>query len=277
LRRLVPLENAVVDRADAAAARLKTARAALEEAVTELEASAARPGEPVIEAVAEASAERERARARLREIERFRDLWDAYRARVDTLTTIDAQLAENKAEQTKQTAELEANRRRVVEFSERFDEEMRELHYAGYAHAEIDPTTYLPSVNDDAFDKLSVGGARKTLASVGYFIALLGYSLSSQEVALPDVLLLDSPRKNLGNTPEDIAAGVRIYYRLGLLAQAYPQAQILLADSGLPELDSETLRLMNVISLTYDRALLRDVQHPGEGAVETVGARAAPA
>lgn len=263
-----------VDRAGAAAARLDAARTALDEAVSELESSAARPGEPVIDAVAEASAERERARARLREIERFRDLWDGYRARVDMLAAIDAQLVENKAEQVRQSAELEANRRRVDEFSERFDEEMRELHYAGYTHAEIDPTTYLPSVNDDAFDKLSVGGARKTLASVGYFIALLGYTLSSQEIALPDLLLLDSPRKNLGNTPDDTAAGVRIYYRLGLLAQAYPQAQILLADNGLPSLDPQTLRRMNVISLTYDRALLRDVQHPGEGGVETIGAGA---
>lgn len=264
-----------VDRATAAVARLAMARTELDEAISELELVAERPSAPALDAAAEASAERERARARLREIERFRDLWDGYRSRVERIATIDVQTAENTVEQAKQAAQLESNRRRVDELSERFDEEMRELHYAGYRRAEIDPATYLPSVNDDSFDKLSVGGARKTLASVGYFIALLGYNLSSQEVALPDLLLLDSPRKNLGNTADDTAAGIRIYYRLGLLAQAYPQAQILLADNGLPSLDPQTRRQINVIPLSYDRALLRDVEHPGEGAVETVG-RAAP-
>lgn len=259
------------DRAVAADTRVRTARSGLDDAAAELEERAGRPAPPALDAVAEAAADRERARGRLGDVERSRDLWDGYRARVDRLAVLDKQILDNADEQVRHAAVLEANRRRVDEFSEVFDLEMRELHFAGYEHAEVDRSTYLPAVNGDTFDKLSVGGARKTLANVGYFLALLGYNLSSREVALPDLLMIDSPRKNLGNTPDDIAAGVRIYYRLGVLAQAYPQAQILLADNGVPNLDPQTRKLLNLVQLSYEQPLLRDVPHPGPGAVPTIG------
>lgn len=260
-----------VDAAASAEARLRQARQALDAAAADLEELGDRPPSPALDAVAAAAADREAARGRLREAERFRDLWDGYRARTDRVAAIDRQAAENAAEQGRQEALLAANRSRVDDFGEVFDEEVREFGFAGYRHASIDKESYLPVINGDPFDKLSVGGARKTLANVAYYMALLGYNLSSREIAVPDFLVIDSPRKNLGNTPEDTAAGVRIYYRLGLLAQAYPDAQILLADNGLPPLDAATARAMNVIQLSYDEPLLRDVAHPGPGAVRTVG------
>ncbi len=260
------------DAAAAADVRVRESRLALDVAAADLEEVGDRPAAPALDAVAAAAAEREAARGLLRETERFRDLWDGYRTRTERLGHIDDQASQNAAEQALQEALLAANRRRIDEFGEVFDEEIRELAFAGYEKAWIDPNSYLPVINGDPFDKLSVGGAKKTLANVGYYMSLLGYTLASREIAIPDLLLIDSPRKNLGNTREDTAAGVRIYYRLSLLAQAYPDAQILLADNGLPDLDRVTTETMHVIELSYGRPLLQDVPHPGPGKVRTVGA-----
>lgn len=259
------------DAATAADARVRVARRALDAAAGDLDELGDRPAAPALDAVADAAGQREAARGRLRDAERSRDLWDGYRTRTDHLQVIERQTQENAAEQDRQAALLETNRRRIDDLSEIFDEEIREFGFAGYEKAWIDPDDYLPVINGDSFDKLSVGGARKTLANVAYYMALLGYNLSSREVALPDFLVIDSPRKNLGNTPEDTAAGVRMYYRLGLLAQVYPEAQILLADNGLPRIDAATDRALHVTHLSYERPLLTDIEHPGPGAVRTVG------
>ena len=70
------------------------------------------------------------------------------------------------------------------------------------------------------------------------------------------------------DTQDDVAAGARIYYRMDLLALAYPRMQIIVADNGFPRLESQILRRLNIIELSYDRPLLRDVPHPGRAQAE---------
>ncbi|GAA4925666.1 AAA family ATPase [Actinoplanes utahensis] len=222
---------------------------------------------PSIDQASEAAADRERARARLRDIERFRDQWGQHEELESRVRRFGQQLEANRVQQGYERRRLEENRDRIVELGEIFDEEIRELRFTGYREAGLDGQTYLPVINGDSFDRLSVSGASKTLANDAYYLANLAYSLSSSEYLMPDVLLLDSPRTSLGNTPDDIAAGQRLYERMYLLSLAYPGCQIIVADNGLPPLERELSRAINLITLTYDEPLLRDVPHPGRDAV----------
>ena len=92
---------------------------------------------------------------------------------------------------------------------------------------------------------------------------------------MPSVIILDSPRTSLGNTPGDIHAGWRLYYRMHLLALAWPDCQLIVADNGLPQIPRNMrqvfMKATNVIELTYEQPLLSDIHHPGRENVETVG------
>ncbi|CCH18323.1 AAA family ATPase [Micromonospora lupini] len=222
---------------------------------------------PSIDQASEAAADRERARARLRDIERFRDQWDQYDELESRVRRFGQQLESNRVQQTSERQRLEENRYRIAELGEIFDEEIRELRFTGYQEAGLDPQTYLPVINGDSFDRLSVSGASKTLANDAYYLANLAYSLSSGQYLMPDALLLDSPRTSLGNTPEDVAAGQRLYERMYRLSLSYPACQIIVADNGLPPLERRLSKSINLITLTYPEPLLRDVPHPGREAV----------
>lgn len=247
-------------------------RAELNEAAGELERQAdPRRLMPSIDLASEAASERERQRARIRDIERYRDLWQQHHRQEEEVARLKKLIEANEREQAEVRRTLESNRLRVVELGEAFDEEIRAFEFAGYETAGIDTRTYLPIINGHTFDELSVSGARKTLANVAYYLANLTYSLSNPAILLPCLLILDSPRTSLGNTAEDVAAGQRIYYRMGVLATAYPQCQIIVADNGLPPMDNKERRAMNEIEFDYERPFLHLVPHPGRENVETIG------
>lgn len=254
-------------------ARAAEVRGELMIAVSELEQQIDRRAiVPSLDLTRDAAADREKARAKLRDIERFRDQWSKYKDRQIELDNVQKEIKNNERAQEEQQETLVQHRKRVDELSDLFDEEVRELHFAGYEHAAVDRSSYLPTVNGDSFDQLSVGGARKTLANVAYYLSLLGYTLSSAEILLPGLLILDSPRKNLGDTDEDVAAGRRIYERISVLAEHYGSTcQIIVADNGLPRLDRVVGSAFKVTRLTYPSPLLRDVPHPGADNVQTIG------
>jgi hypothetical protein len=249
--------------------RLHAARVGLDEAAGELERQAD-PDRlfPSIDLASTAASDREQARARLRDVERFRDLWSHHEQLELEVVRYQRRITENQEEQEKHRNELNEHRSRIADLGEIFDEEIRELRYTGYENAGIDATTYLPVINGDTFDKLSVSGASKTLANVAYYLANAAYSLSDAEFLIPDLLILDSPRTSLGNTADDIAAGQRIYYRMDVLALAYPNLQIIVADNGLPPLETAARRRLKLTELDYPRPLLQDVPHPGRRQAE---------
>jgi hypothetical protein len=171
--------------------------------------------------------------------------------------------------------ELEENRGRIAELGALFDEEVRALGLVGYQNSGIDEKSYLPTINGDRFDQLSVSGARKTLANVSYYLANLSMALNDQQILMPSAAILDSPRTSLGNTPGDIHTGWRLYYRMHLMALASSGCQLIVADNGLPEIPRNMrpvfMRNTNIIELSYERPLLSHVRHPGRENVETVG------
>ncbi|WP_131804198.1 hypothetical protein [Pseudofrankia sp. BMG5.36] len=256
--------------------RLEDLRLQLDDAAGELERQAdSERLFPSIDLASVAAGDRERARARLRDIERFRDQWGHHERQELEVSRYQRRVDENRAEQIRHRQELEDRRQRIDVLGEIFDEEIRELRFTGYEHANIDTQSYLPAINDDPFDKLSVSGASKTLANVAYYLANAGYSNSDSDFLLPGLLILDSPRTSLGDTPDDLAAGQRIYHRIDILAMAYPNLQIIVADNGLPQLHADVRRRINLIELTIQRPLLQNVPHPGREAAELQEAQAA--
>ena len=225
---------------------------------------------PSLDAVGTASADVERQRATVRDLERFQDQWDLYERGLFDIRDLESKISmlENNAAEARSA--LERNAYRVASLGERFDEEIRGLGFSDYRSAGVDERTYLPEVNGQPFERLSVSGARKVLANDAYYLAILGNSLSDANILLPGFLMLDGPRTSLGTTAEDLAAGERLYYRFSLLAEAYPDAQIIVADNGLPAPTAFGKIRPKIIELSYPRPLLQDVPHPGPG-VPTVG------
>jgi hypothetical protein len=255
---------------------LVTVRGELNEVASELEEQA-EPHRllPSLDMSTEAATSRELARARLRDVERDRDLWSKYEDMLAKIVTLQVEIdkCEHDAAQRRQT--LQENRTRLTDLGTIFDEEVRELGLVGYQNSGIDETSYLPIINGDTFDDLSVSGARKTLANVSYYLANLSMTLSDSEILMPSAVVLDSPRTSLGNTPGDVHAGWRLYYRMHLLALASPNCQLIVADNGLPAIPRNMrhafMEATNVIELSYERPLLCDIGHPGRENVETVG------
>lgn len=257
-------------RFDAATHQLQAYRNDLRDAVNELE-SQLQPELvlPGVDRVGTATSDLERTRANLRELERFQDQWDAQQELADRVTHYADEIATTKVLIEEALATLERNRFRLESLREAFEEEIRELGFGPGAVGGID-ANYLPLIDGDKFEELSVAGARKVLANDAYYLASLTNALADSGILLPGLLIIDGPRTSLGDTVEDRAAGERLYRRFRLLADAYPDAQIIVADNGYPTLPAGT-RPVNVITLTYDKALLQDVPHPGQGKVPTVG------
>jgi hypothetical protein len=75
--------------------------------------------------------------------------------------------------------------------------------------ARLDRKTYLPIVDGQRFTQL--GGGTKTAVNIAYSLALFRYALSQRTTHLPSLLIIDSPRKNVGANPDDHALMERIY------------------------------------------------------------------
>jgi hypothetical protein len=258
---------------------LATARAELNEIAGELERQIdpARL-QPSLDMSTEAATSRELARSRLRAVERDRDLWSRYHGMLADIKNLDQSIHDCEEEVRCRRAGLEENRSRIADLSTVFDEEVRQLGIVGYRHARIDDRSYLPIINDDSFDDLSVSGARKTLANVSFYLANLSMAMADSAILMPSAVILDSPRTSLGDTRGDVEAGWRLYFRMHTLCLAYPHCQIIVADNGLPNIPrnmrSEFVRSTNILELSYERPLLRDVPYPGRDQVETVGSAA---
>ncbi|MFF3057017.1 AAA family ATPase [Streptomyces sp. NPDC057909] len=163
---------------------------------------------------------------------------------------------------------LSANQSRIGELSVIFDTIVSDLNLPWYRSAGIDQNTYLPVVNGQEFDQLSVGGARKTLVNLAYHLANLQYAMSHESVLFPTLLIADSPRKNIGQTDEDARMGGAIYRQFAELQQGQGDLfQLIVADNSLP---SAFVGQFSQIHLTYENPLVPGVTHPGEG-VETIG------
>lgn len=274
-RRLEALVGEVKDLAaqdqrslDNALARQSALEVAVHELELEVDERTRSYVSPRFELISDLSGELVQAEARQHEIQQALGLWERHRAIVAEVSELERQYSDAEAELQSNRAILDARRERVIEFSTIFDEIVRDIRPPWYESAAVDSKTYLPIVNGGPFEKLS--GGEKTVINVSYQLALLTFALSSRVTLLPALLILDTPRKNMG-VHFDQALAERLYQRIGALADAYSGTfQMIVADNDPPPV---AVRTSASIVLSHEHPLIPGVEHPGADNVETVSER----
>ena len=206
------------------------------------------------------------ATARRSAVEDLIALHDRYRRQSGAVPDLEADLKKVQSDLDAARSEVEAARAKVGRLSEMFDEILRDFRYPWYPAdgASIDGHTYLPVVGLDTFAEASSG--MQTLLNVAYHLAGLRLGLQDDDTLLPLLLVLDSPRKNIGAI-SDKSIGQRIYHRFRHLQDSYPDKfQLIAAENDPPPYISE----FATINLSYERPLIPWLKHPGEGRVKPI-------
>jgi hypothetical protein len=241
---------------------------ALREIEQELDRQTRELVSPRYEALERASADAATAHVEFKEIDKLLRFWTERERYSQQVADLEQELADVRIEHDAAVARLSERRGRVRELSDVFDEIIQALDMPWYQQgAYIDPTSYLPVVNGVSVEDLGSGGM-KMMTNVAYHLALLTYGLSSNIETVPNLLIIDSPRKNLGSTDEDQAHAASFYRWITALTGAYNgKFQLIVADNDPPDAETPIARRIN---LSHSEPLVRDLLHPGED-VETIG------
>ncbi|MEV7507850.1 AAA family ATPase [Streptomyces sp. NPDC091201] len=235
----------------------------LTELTIELERSSSDLISPQLEEVQSLSMRIARLEAKLEQLEASGARWGNYSATLEEAAAAASEAELVRASEVELQATLAGNRTRVSELSGVFNDTVRDLRLPWYQSASIDPESYMPVVNGEQFEDLSVGGARKTIVNLAYHLANLQYAILHEQVSYPTMLIVDSPRKNVGQTAEDAEVGRQVYLAfMRLLVEHGDSFQVIVADNSIPEdLPFEYTEL----HFTYDEPVVPGVPHPGEG------------
>ncbi|KQU64120.1 ATP-binding protein [Phycicoccus sp. Root101] len=242
----------------------------LVESLRDEERRVGHPSAPQIDAVSEAATRLARAKDELVRLDAAEARWASHDAVLSEAEDLEVEARRLEEEELRLRLELSQNSSRVGDLSEVFDSILASLRDPWYQSARVSGEDYLPLVDDEPFDMLSVGGARKTIVNLAYHLANLSMSISGRnEILLPAFLIVDSPRKNVGEGEWDRAVVSAIYARLRTLQDASgDRFQIIFADNDLPP---DARSWVNAhIELDYDHPFVPGVGHPGPD-VETLG------
>jgi hypothetical protein len=212
--------------------------------------------------------------ARLERLGEARDLWQSLEQLRTSLSRIEAAHKERRQQIKRIRQELAHANDRVDAASEAFRREIQIIGIPGVPHPEIRQADYLPYSNGVKFDQIQApGGGILTALHIAYSLSLIDVSLDDANVLLPAFLIIDSPRKAIGQTYDDAALSLRIYKRLISLAGS-GRIQLIIADNDLPrdaraELEASAYTIED---LNYGlEAMVPGVRHPGfSSSLETV-------
>ncbi len=223
---------------------------------------------PRYEQIEAAATEVTRLRDELTELDRIGLLWQRRTGFADQIAELQRQVDAIDTEIRRRERQSPAKSERVQAVSEIFDEIIRDLDMPWYQQAAyIDPDSYLPIVNGTSIEGLSSGGM-KMMTNVAYHLALLTFGLGPDPTHIPNLLIIDSPRKNLGAEDEDQQHARRFYDWITTLTKAYSKPfQVIVADNDPPPSRIEAHR----IELSYDEPLIRDLKHPGPEGASSIG------
>uniref|UniRef100_UPI003F4907B4 hypothetical protein n=1 Tax=Nonomuraea sp. CA-252377 TaxID=3240003 RepID=UPI003F4907B4 len=219
---------------------------------------------PRMEAVAQLSRQAESLRHSIDEIGRHQQMWrrlDQVRAEAAAHRKTDRQL---KVDITEREKALRARGAQLDDISAAFTDEVNRIGIPTDGTARIDPDTFLPLVGDTAFENLQAsGGGASTALNIAYHLTLLTTALDHPDVLLPNLLIIDSPRKAIGTVDRDRDLGHRIYARMATLAKAYKdRIQLIVADNDIP---AEFVTRRNTIALTSERSAVPGITNTGVG------------
>ncbi|HEX5116298.1 MAG TPA: hypothetical protein VFW65_13970 [Pseudonocardiaceae bacterium] len=128
-----------------------------------------------------------------------------------------AELAASRARQRDRYAQLKergvaAHRPDYVaeSLNEIFADTLQDITLPNYTgRSSIDPNDLLPYVDGEPF--ASRGGGARVAVSVAYSLTLLKFALEDPQTAIPGLLMIDSPQKNLGRNDSDQGLARRVY------------------------------------------------------------------
>ncbi|WP_228044103.1 ATP-binding protein [Streptomyces ferrugineus] len=149
----------------------------------------------------------------------------------------------------------------LAEIEEQFSAIIDGLSLPNEPGARIDHNSLLPKVRAGKLTK--VGHGVRTAINVAYRMTFLSHALVTGATDLPSLLIIDSPRKNVGYGDEDQQLIARLYaHFLDHIAGARshtPHArphQVIIVDNDLPSLPPHLRRQMHTIELTRDNPLV---------------------
>ncbi|KAA2265107.1 hypothetical protein F0L68_05455 [Solihabitans fulvus] len=165
---------------------------------------------PFGDAIARATAEQAGIQGRLEMLERLREPHQRVAGMRDHTGGLAEQIAELTRQRDALIRETAVASDLFNDLDERFAHVTKGLKLPWFSgRARVDRETYLPLVDQQQFQQVS-HGIRSAL-SVGYSVALLRYALDLGTTSLPSLLVIDSPKKNVGNGEYDSALAHRIY------------------------------------------------------------------
>lgn len=219
---------------------------------------------PRLQSFADASSTVGKTEERLRALEETLRLWD----RAGDVSSHANVLREesNGIRKRVKTRELALQERQdlLATMSSDYEETLVRFGVPGVRRAEIDKKSYLPIVDGTRFDRISTGGIRTALV-VAYWVTLLATALRDPAIQMPALVIIDSPRKSIG---EGEALAANLYRQLDVLAETYrDRVQIIVADNGLP---TQYSRRWQELQFDYEHPVINSVPHPGPARVVTL-------
>lgn len=153
------------------------------------------------------------------------------------------------------------------ELNEDYQNRLQEqLRVPNVLEVSISEENYLPYINGELFDRLSVGGGTQTASIVAYWATLLSVSLlGDSNRKLPGFLILDTPQKSIG---QGDPLAVNIYTMLRDLAEEHGErVQIIVLDSKPPEGYDHPWK---TIGFNYDRLSIPSAPYSSRDEERTV-------
>jgi len=225
---------------------------------------------PRMQAIADVSTVTEGLRRQLEAIDQRIATWRVLEKHEEAIVRLKTRKRELDDRIKDLEGQLESRTERLEEISRFFAQEVDLIGVEVNGRPTINPRTYLPMIGGTDLEELQAsGGGSTTAINVAFSLALFNYAVQNPDVLLPNLLILDSPRKGIGRTErEDQELADRVYRRLRTLAQALAgRGQIIVADND-AELGDE--RDVTLIPLTQLESAVPGVANTGVGTAAKV-------
>lgn len=223
---------------------------------------------PYVDAITAAATELEATRSEITTLERLKDPHRRLSERQEEIQRLSAELEQARAERVRVGAELNRPDEVLQRLNNLFRQIVSEFRLPwATGRARLDQNTLLPMVDDQDFDQR--GGGSRTAVSVAYSLTLMMYALEDPtRFQLPQMLILDSPQKNLGHNDHDQDLATRIYrwmidyfeVRREALGGRYETFQLIIVDNNIPA--AVRGGFDTLIQFNEPHGFIRDLDHP---------------
>ncbi|GGJ69660.1 hypothetical protein GCM10010121_095450 [Streptomyces brasiliensis] len=191
---------------------------------------------PRFDAIADASSRVAALKASIDAITQLREAWARVRAIDKDIRDIKAERRQVNKDIKEKSQQLAARQTLLADLSTEFGQLLTSWNLPWVNTAVIDSDTYLPVVDGQPFESLQAsGGGIATSINLAYSLTLLTFGLDHADVLVPSLLVIESPRKALGNNASDGQRATEIYSRFRTLADAYGERlQLIITDNAPP-------------------------------------------